>query len=93
MILNTMYFDDEVGEAPVVSDEKPADQEMQLAKTIIDNMTGKFNPKDYRDEYREKVLAAIDSKIKGREITVPQEVNQVKVINLMDALQKTLKAM
>ena len=92
MILNTMHFDDEVGEAPATSGEKPNEQEMQLAKTIINNMTGKFNSKDYRDEYREKVLAAINTKIKGKNIIPMKEGKPVKVLNLMDALKKTLEA-
>ena len=92
MILNTMHFDDEVVEAPAKQTEKPNEQELKLAKTIIDNMTSKFNPKDYRDEYREKVLAAIEAKIKGKNIVMMPEGKPVKVVSLMDALKKTLEA-
>jgi len=92
MILNTMHFDDEVQEPPAPPAEKPLDQELQLAKTIIGNMTGKFEPKDYRDEYRERVDAAIKMKIAGKKIIPMKEGKPVKVINLMDALKKTLEA-
>lgn len=92
MILNTMHFDDEVADAPTISGEAPNEQELRLAKTIIGNMTGKFNPKDYTDEYRAKVIAAINSKIKGKNIIPMKEGKPVKVVNLMDALRKTLEA-
>jgi len=92
MILNTMYFYDEVDERPSISAGKPPEQEMQLAKMIINNMTGQFNPKEYKDEYREKVLAAINSKIRGKEIIAMPKGKPVRVASLMDALKKTLKA-
>ncbi len=63
-----------------------------MAKTIIESMTGKFEPEKYKDEYREKVLAAIEQKISGKEINSPRERSEGKVIDLMDALQKSLLA-
>jgi DNA end-binding protein Ku len=92
MILSTMFFDDEVEQVPAIVREKIDSNEMALAKTIINNMTAKFDPKDYKDEYREKVLLAINSKIKGKKITSTPEEKPIRVVNLMDALKRTLEA-
>jgi DNA end-binding protein Ku len=65
--------------------------EIDLAKQLISNMTSAFNPEQFHDEYIEKLKSAITQKIEGNEITETQE-PQTNVINLMDALQASLKA-
>ena len=90
LLLSTMYFDDEVQEAPSHPTEKPDSKEIELAANIIDNMTGKFNPKGYTDRYNKKIMDAVKLKIAGKEVTPIKESKPVNVINLMDALKKTL---
>ena len=93
MLLNTLFFAEEVTKNPVKEIKNEASEaEIRLAKTIIESMTGKFEPEKYKDEYREKVLAAIEQKISGKEINLPRERSEGKVIDLMDALQKSLLA-
>ena len=91
LILNTMYFDEEVQEVPNVQKEKIVEAEVNMAKSIIGNMTGKFDPKEYKDEYREKVMQAIQRKIEGKNIIPMKQGKPAKVINLMDALKQTLE--
>jgi len=92
LVLNTMYFDDEIQSAPTIQTEKPDAKEFEMAKTIIDNMSGNFDPKDYKDEYREKVMTAIQQKIDGLEITATKQPKSAEIINLMDALRSTLES-
>ena len=93
MLLNTLFFAEEVTKNPVKEIKNEASEaEIRMAKTIIESMTGKFEPEKYKDEYREKVLAAIEQKISGKEINLPRERSEGKVIDLMDALQKSLLA-
>ena len=55
-------------------------------------MSGKFEPENYKDEYSEKVRRAIKSKISGNKIiTSRDEPAPAKVINIMEALKKSLK--
>ena len=54
-------------------------------------MTGKFEPEQYKDEYREKVQDAIEKKIAGKEIAAPKEKSFGMVSNLMEALTKSLE--
>ena len=51
----------------------------------------KFNPSDYKDEYRCKVQEAIERKIAGKEIVSPKESGSGKMIDLMEALTKSLE--
>lgn len=93
MLLNTLYFDSEVQKAPEITKQKPTKQELDLAKNLISQMTGKFEPEKYKDEYHIKLQKAIKRKIAGREIVESKEEKEpVKIINLMEALQKSIEA-
>lgn len=98
MLLNTLFFQEEVLKNPAKIDLKEIDEtkltkELKMAKSIIDSMTTKFKPEKYKDEYREKLMNAIEKKIKGKQIHKARERKETKVINLMDALKKSLKEM
>lgn len=93
MLLNTLFFYEEVQSNPTKKiDEKPSDKEIELAKILIDNMSGKFDPKEYKDEYREKVQKAIEDKIAGKEISTPKKEKMANVASLMEALQLSLNS-
>ena len=65
-------------------------RKLKLAEQLVDEwQPGKFDFSKYRDHYREKVKQAIEAKIKGEEIQVPEE-EPHEVINLMDALKKSV---
>lgn len=53
-------------------------------------MSGHFSPENYKDEYRKKLLSAIERKIAGKEIVSPKENGETTVGDLMEALQKSL---
>lgn len=92
MLVNTLYFFDEVLSPPQIKQEKVQKKEIDLATTLIDQMTKKFEPQKFKDEYNQKIKNAIKAKIKGNEIVETSvEEEPAKIINLMDALQKSLK--
>ena len=90
---NTDLFDDEIKE---VNQEKITDkftkEELTMAEQLIDNMSGKFNPADYKDNYKERLQDAINKKIAGKRVSKPKEVQSKKISNLMDALTESIKA-
>lgn len=91
MFVNTLYFHDEVQKTPIVKKSKITKQELELAENLIEQMTAPFKPEKFKDEYNEKIKKAIKRKIEGNEIIEPQEKEQpAKIINLMEALQKSL---
>ena len=71
----------------------PAGKEMDLARTLIDSMTDKFQPEKYKDDYHEKVLEVIQAKVAG----VTPQVGKVaakapgKVVDLMEILKQSLE--
>jgi DNA end-binding protein Ku len=74
----------------VPSKVKP--EELRLAKQIIENFEQPLNLKDYKDEYREGLQEIIDAKIEGKEVVAPEVEAPPKVVNLMEALKRSLDA-
>lgn len=92
LVLTTMVFGDEIEEAPHIGSATSTAAEMKMAQTLIDQMTKKFNPKDYTDEHRERVMHLLQAKAKGKSIDVVPESHEQKVTNLMEALERSLAA-
>src|SRR4051812_21545831 len=65
-------------------------EEIKLAKQVIETFEAPLNLKDYKDEYREGLQEIIDAKIAGREVISQQVEEPPKVVNLMEALRKSL---
>jgi DNA end-binding protein Ku len=65
-------------------------QEVQLAKQVIGTFEKKLDLNDYKDEYREGLQKIIDAKVAGQEVVAPTVEMPPKVVNLMEALKKSL---
>jgi DNA end-binding protein Ku len=95
LMLHSMYFADEVRDFNEVDKGTEASikpGELQLAKRLVEELSGaEFKPEQYKDEYRDRVLAVVESKVEGKEITaIGPEVQRTQVIDLMDALKQSL---
>src|SRR5687768_8676598 len=64
--------------------------EMKLAKQVIESFEGELNLADYKDEYQEGLQQIIDAKIAGEEVVAPVEEAPPKVVDLMEALRRSL---
>ena len=91
LLMETMYFPDEVRERPSVPSGRAAKQELGVATQLIDAMTGAWKPSEYHDTYRERVLAMIKAKSKGEEIEVERPEEPAPVLDLMEALAASLE--
>jgi DNA end-binding protein Ku len=96
LMLHTMYFSDEVRDFGEINKGQNAaikSGELELALRLIQELSrSKFQPENYHDEYRERVLAAAEEKVEGKEITaVGPQIQRTQVIDLMDALKKSLE--
>ncbi len=96
IMLHTMYFDDEIrdfGEIDKGDDAKIKPGELELANRLIDELSSKeFRPGQYQDEYRERILRAVEQKVAGQEVTsIAPQAQRTQVIDLMDALKKSLE--
>jgi DNA end-binding protein Ku len=67
---------------------KPA--EIDLARQVMGTFEGEVDLGDYRDAYQEGLREIIDAKVAGREIVAPEVPEPPKVVNLMDALRRSL---
>jgi DNA end-binding protein Ku len=98
LILHTAYYADEVrdfGEIPKGDSVRPAKQELELGKGLIDQLSvDEFRPVEFKDEYRLRVLSMLEKKaMTGEEITEsPLPARQPgRVIDLMEALKNSLQ--
>ena len=64
--------------------------ELKLARQVIGNFEGQLDLSEYRDEYQEELRRIIDAKVAGEEIVAPAEEAPANLVNLMDALRKSL---
>jgi len=92
LIVKTLYYYDEIAEIPKkIPKMNLNENEMQMAKMLVENMTKEFHPEDFQDEYQVRLREAIMTKIQGKEVvTVDSEENTNNVIDLMEALQKSV---
>ena len=63
---------------------------MKLAKQVIGTFDADLNLKDYKDEYKEGLRKIIDAKIAGEEIVAPEIQEPARVVDLMEALKRSL---
>ena len=85
-----MYFDEEVQKNPVKLNSESGEKELSLARTVINSMSGKFEPTEFKDEYNERLLKAIDGKVKGKEIKSLGGSKPQKTMDLVDALRRSV---
>lgn len=93
--LSTMLYDDEVISPSKLeglpgTEAKVREPELAMANQLIESMSGSFKPEKYKDDYRERILGAIEQKAKGETIEAEEPEKPAKVIDLMSALKASL---
>ena len=92
LVLETMYYADEVRrpeEAPKPQVRAP---EVEMAKTLIENLAAKFDPEKYHDRYRNELLELLEKKAEGEPLPEPQAQEGGEVVDLMEALRQSVAA-
>lgn len=95
--METIYYPDEVRPAANVPNlhltrTAVNERELEMAKMLIDQLTVPFDPGNYQDDYRERVMELIQAKIAGQDVEVAPEPRRTNVVDLMAALQASLQA-
>jgi len=93
LVLQQLHYPDEIrafDEVPL-GDTEVKDAELGLARQLIEQIaTETFDPKQYEDEVRKRMLEAIQRKVDGQEITAAPEQPRAQIIDLMEALKASL---
>ncbi len=94
LVLHQLYYANEVRdfeEVPTGATFKFSDVERDLADKLIDQLSvDGFDPEKYSDAYAERVRSAVDQKVAGQEISVAPEQPKAQIIDLFEALKKSL---
>jgi DNA end-binding protein Ku len=93
LTLHTMYYPNEVRAVPEYG--KPRDveikpQEIRLAEQLVKSLAGPFEPRRFEDEYQKRLIQLIEAKGEGRAVHATSHKKMAPVIDLMQALQKSL---
>jgi DNA end-binding protein Ku len=94
-VLETMFWPDEIRAADfetVDADGKVRGQEVEMAKSLIENLTEPWNPEAFKDEYREALMEIVEKKVTGEEIEFAPQAAPAKVVDLMEALKASVAA-
>ena len=92
LVLETMYYADEVRQPEKVDGKvqlrKP---EVEMAKSLVENLSAKFDPEKYDDTYRKELLALLRAKEAGKPLPEPDEEPEGEVVDLMAALRESVE--
>jgi DNA end-binding protein Ku len=93
LTLHTMFYENEVRQVEEYGQDgniQLKDQEKKLALQLIESLAAPFQPEKYHDQYQTALKGLIEAKLKGEEITEAPHPKLAPVIDLMDALKKSL---
>jgi DNA end-binding protein Ku len=94
-VLETMFWPDEIRQADfggIDVDMDVRDQELTMARQLIDSLTSAWAPEEYRDAYRDALVQIVEAKMNGEEIEVVEPEPAAKVVDLMEALKASVAA-
>lgn len=92
ILISTMFYADDIKELQKqYTKPQVSEQEMNMAKMLINSMDTPFDPSKYKDEYQTRLRELIETKISGKEIVAAEPDNTGKVIDLMEALRASVE--
>jgi DNA end-binding protein Ku len=97
LVLETMYWPDEIRstgslELPSGRAASPAPKEVEMAHSLVENLSSRFDAEQYQDRYRIALQELIEAKMSGEKRAAKRRKPQPKVVDLMDALEASLAA-
>jgi DNA end-binding protein Ku len=95
LLLETMYYADEVRKPQALDGDlgtaRVQKAEVEMAKSLVENLSAEFKPEKYDDTYRKELLDLIRAKAKGQPLPEPQEEEGGEVVDLMAALRESVE--
>jgi DNA end-binding protein Ku len=94
LVIHQLYYSNEVRSFEEIDDTATftfSDKERELAERLVDQLsTDEFRPEQYHDDYADRVRAAVDQKVAGKQIVVSAEAPRAQIIDLFEALKKSI---
>ena len=91
LVLETMYYADEVREAPEAGGAELRKAEVDMAKSLVENLSAEFDPAKYDDTYRRELLDLIRAKAEGMPLPRAAAEDEGEVVDLMQALRESVE--
>ena len=95
LTVHTMYFVNEIrkveGYGKTTQDIKLRPQEVKLAEQLVESLSEDFKPEQYHDTYQENLKTLIEAKRHGKTIVEEEEPKRAPVIDMMEALKRSLQ--
>lgn len=92
--LQTLFYADDIRARAeidqVVAETEVKGPELDLAKQVIQSLVGEWNPDDFENEYRGDLRTMLEAKLAGEEIAVPEPVAEAPVVDLLEALRRSV---
>ncbi len=92
LVLETMYYADEIRLPEEAPKPKVSAAEVDMAKTLIENLAAPWDPKRYHDRYRSELQKLLARKAEGEPLPEPAEAEEGEVVDLMEALKQSVAA-
>ncbi|MDX6480865.1 MAG: end-binding protein Ku [Gaiellaceae bacterium] len=94
LVMETLFFAEDVRSKKeiedVVGETQVAEAELQLAGQVISSLSGEWTPEDFANDYREDLKHMLEEKLAGHEVVAPEPVAETPVIDLMEALRRSV---
>jgi DNA end-binding protein Ku len=94
LTIHTMYYANEIrevaGYGQAEKDIKLKPAEVKLAEQLVESLSQDFKPELFHDRFQENLKALIEAKQKGKTIVAEQKPGPARVIDMMEALKKSL---
>ncbi len=95
LTIHTMYFVNEIrkveGYGKIAEDVKLRPQEIKLAEQLVESLAEDFKPQQYHDTFQERLKALIEAKREGKKIVEEEQPKRAPVIDMMEALKRSLQ--
>jgi DNA end-binding protein Ku len=95
LLLETMYYADEVRKPQALDGDlgtaKLQKTEVDMAKSLVENLSEPFEPEKYDDSYRKELLELIRAKAEGKPLPEPAQEEEGEVVDLMAALRESVE--
>jgi DNA end-binding protein Ku len=92
LLLETMFYADEVRKPEKLDGKtRVASAEVEMAKSLVENLSSEFKPDKYDDRYRRELLDLLRAKAKGKKLPEPEPEEEAEVVDLMAALRESVE--